>query len=276
MRSISRSMAFMSEDVLHFFEQVAALFSRLVLQDVTSVFLHPEQAGHEAPRGIFVGMPAFAAEEGKVVLAGYQGGHGTVFILPQAFIKPSCIGLDVRQDFQGGGFQSGDLPERYGVGRIAVEDFLVDIQSDADDASWMDINMPNPWNEAPLVNTDGVVWFRGSFCLPESAKGPATLCLGQIDDNDICWINGTKVGSTKGWGIHRRYAVPENILKSGENSIVVRVTDEMGGGGFLATPEQFRIEWNEGEPVNVNLSGKWKYAQGVSDEDFRHSTSNNL
>ena len=43
----------------------------------------------------------------------------------------------------------------------------------------------------------------------------------------------------------------------------------MGGGGFLATPEQFRIEWNEGEPVNVNLSGKWKYAQGVSDEDFR-------
>ena len=140
---------------------------------------------------------------------------------------------------------------------------------DADDASWMDINMPNPWNEAPLVNTDGVVWFRGSFCLPESAKGPATLCLGQIDDNDICWINGTKVGSTKGWGIHRRYAVPENILKSGENSIVVRVTDEMGGGGFLATPEQFRIEWNEGEPVNVNLSGKWKYAQGVSDEDFR-------
>lgn len=70
---------------------------------------------------------------------------------------------------------------------------------DADDASWMDINMPNPWNEAPLVNTDGVVWFRGSFCLPESAKGPATLCLGQIDDNDICWINGTKVGSTKGW-----------------------------------------------------------------------------
>ena len=129
-------------------------------------------------------------------------------------------------------------------------------EPNADDASWTTIEMPNPWNEAPLSN-------------PKSAQGPATLYLGQIDDDDICWINGTQVGSTKGWGIHRQYNVPENVWKPGENSIVVRVTDEMGGGGFLATPDKFYIEWNEDEPVSVNLSGTWKYAQGISDEDFR-------
>ena len=142
-------------------------------------------------------------------------------------------------------------------------------EPNADDASWTTIEMPNPWNEAPLSNTDGAVWFRGTFHSPKSAQGPATLYLGQIDDDDICWINGTQVGSTKGWGIHRQYNVPENVWKPGENSIVVRVTDEMGGGGFLATPDKFYIEWNEDEPVSVNLSGTWKYAQGISDEDFR-------
>ena len=44
----------------------------------------------------------------------------------------------------------------------------------------------------------------------------ATLELAMIDDNDITYVNGVKVGSTHSWNTKRKYRIPGGLLKEGK------------------------------------------------------------
>jgi sialate O-acetylesterase len=123
-----------------------------------------------------------------------------------------------------------------------------------DISDWKDMAIPNLWEDAGLPNYDGSVWFRKSFDLPDGFKGDTfNIALNQIDDYDIAWVNGVKIGETFGNRNWRNYFFPANILKPKGNVLVVRVFDAGGKGGMYSN-----AFW--GNPI---LVGQWKYKPGV-------------
>ncbi len=64
---------------------------------------------------------------------------------------------------------------------------------------WKEVSVPGLWSEEGLVSLDGVVWQTCRFTLSENYIGKeAILNLHVIDDDDITWINGQKIGETVG------------------------------------------------------------------------------
>jgi len=125
-----------------------------------------------------------------------------------------------------------------------------------DDSKWNKLNAPGIWEGQGLNGLDGVLLFRKSFNVDaDKASLPAVLELAKIDDNDITYINGVKVGATDGYNTTRKYTVPAGILKAGSNVIAVRVTDTGGGGGFHGDSP---ISITVGGKVQ-SLAGEWSY-----------------
>jgi sialate O-acetylesterase len=109
---------------------------------------------------------------------------------------------------------------------------------ETDVSEWRPIKVSgNTWEEIDdLKNYDGAVWFRTSFDLPDDFKEKNfPISLLQIDDYDIAWVNGRKIGETYGRHNHRNYTVPAEILKNKNNILVVRVFDNSGIGGFTTS-----------------------------------------
>ncbi|HEY5747820.1 MAG TPA: sialate O-acetylesterase [Chryseolinea sp.] len=122
-------------------------------------------------------------------------------------------------------------------------------------ADWKPINASgNTWeNEPDLKDHDGEVWFRTTFDLPENYRDENfNIALSQIDDYDLTWVNGVKIGETYGKHNHRNYSVPTRTLKPKGNVLVVRVFDVGGIGGFTTSPF-----W--GSKI---LLGNWLYKKG--------------
>ena len=122
-----------------------------------------------------------------------------------------------------------------------------------DVSAWKTMQVPNWWEDNGYKDFDGPMWFRKNFDLPENFKGDTfNLQLNQIDDYDITWINGKKIGEGYGNLNWRNYKVPANILKAKNNVLVVRVFDVGGHGGMYSG-----AIW--GNPI---LLGKWLYKPG--------------
>lgn len=134
---------------------------------------------------------------------------------------------------------------------------------DFTDETWKDIAVQGSWENGPLPNYDGVVWFRKTLNLPADCAGKSALLrLGAIDDRDTTWVNGTLIGATEGWQINRNYAVPAGILKPGKNVIAIRVLDTGGGGGFHTGPAPMKLEFPKSSLAAVPLGEKWKFQVG--------------
>ncbi|MDX1933799.1 MAG: sialate O-acetylesterase [Capsulimonadales bacterium] len=133
---------------------------------------------------------------------------------------------------------------------------------------WLPVTLPSPFDEAgpdELKDINGGVWFRRTFTLPpEFAGKELKLTLGPIDDVDVTFVNGVRVGATgretPNWWQHPRvYKIPAERLKPGENVLAVRVWDTEYGGGFMGKPEEMRLTV-EGDPARyVPLAGEWTF-----------------
>lgn len=132
---------------------------------------------------------------------------------------------------------------------------------------WKTMQVPEAWEDNELRHVDGLVWFSYTFTLPKGSENAnyVELSLGCIDDNDITWINGKKVGESRGYNLERRYRIEKGILKSGKNTIVVRVHDEMGGGGIYSSPDKLYIEV-DGE--RYSIGGEWLYRASVTNLEY--------
>ncbi len=130
-----------------------------------------------------------------------------------------------------------------------------------DDASWKKMLLPTLWEKAGYPNLDGIVWFRKTINIPASWAGKALqLELGPIDDNDITWFNGNKIGATDGWMDPRSYTIPGDIVKAGKNVIAIRVADTGGNGGIYGAKDALNIHLaGSSSDEAINLSGNWKY-----------------
>ena len=137
------------------------------------------------------------------------------------------------------------------------------------DSKWPELNQPQLWEQQSIGQLDGVVWLRKTVNLSETdSKKNALLELSKIDDNDITYVNGTKVGSTNQWDAKRKYPIPSGILKEGDNVIAVRVIDNGGGGGIYGDSADLKLTL-DGSPVP--LSGNWKFQV----ESVKKSTNEN-
>ncbi|UJH90813.1 sialate O-acetylesterase [Antarcticibacterium sp. 1MA-6-2] len=134
--------------------------------------------------------------------------------------------------------------------------------------NWRRINIPGYWEDQGVRDLNGVVWYRREIELPESMAGnEATVFLGRIVDADELYINGTKVGNTTYQYPQRRYDVPADLLKSGKNTFVIRVTNNSGKGGFVPD-KPYYIFTNKD---TVDLKGYWQYKVGEVFAPFDYS-----
>jgi sialate O-acetylesterase len=140
------------------------------------------------------------------------------------------------------------------------EDSAAWCRSDFDDSKWLIVSLPQRFDYDLLPRFDGVVWFRREINIPEDvARNGITLHLGRIDDFDVTYINGKKVGSTMGVGIKRDYLLKPEMLKQGKNIIAIRVLDYWERGGFLDPASEFKASSGKWEQ---SLSGDWRMTIG--------------
>ena len=126
-----------------------------------------------------------------------------------------------------------------------------------DDSNWLNINEPEAWETQELGEFDGVVWLRKHFTLlEEDIKNDLILEIPAIDDEDVTYVNGIKVGETKGWDIKRSYKIKTNTLKVGDNVIAIRVVDNGGGGGIYGDTSKLKLNIDK---KSIPLAGNWKF-----------------
>jgi sialate O-acetylesterase len=131
-----------------------------------------------------------------------------------------------------------------------------------DDSSWRVMRLPTVWERTEVGNLDGIVWFRKSVVIPAPWVGKnLALELGPVDDIDVTYVNGVKVGSHEAegqWNVKRIYQVPGSVIDSTILQISVRVIDYQGGGGIYGD-STFMMLHPEQSGDTISIAGDWKY-----------------
>jgi sialate O-acetylesterase len=138
-----------------------------------------------------------------------------------------------------------------------------------DASEWGTMDVPGYWADHELGPVNGVVWYRREIHVPASMTGkPAKLRLGRIVDADTTYVNGEVVGSVSYKYPPRIYDITSSLLRTGSNTITIRVINTAGQGGFfpdkpymLSTKEQ-----------TIDLKGPWQYKLGAVMEPLPEKT----
>ena len=131
-----------------------------------------------------------------------------------------------------------------------------DLQAPAlDDSAWRKVVVPDFWEnyDPSFRDLEGAGWFRVTFKLDGDrlqrwqAGGRAlSVRIGGIDDMDVTYLNGLKIGeTTQGQDLFRKfrlYRIPASVLREGRNVLAVRVQDNGGKGGIWRTPVEIGPE----------------------------------
>lgn len=110
-----------------------------------------------------------------------------------------------------------------------------------DDSSWLTRSLPSRWNDV------GHTYLRTRIYIPQEWKNKAiNLKIQAIDDADICYLNGIKIGATNGWDALRNYKVDPSIVKYGQENLLCMVVNNTNyGGGIYRSPSLFGVETPE-------------------------------
>lgn len=129
------------------------------------------------------------------------------------------------------------------------------------DKDWDQMQIPNYWADSSLGNVNGVVWFRREIDVPKEMVGKAAkLFMGRIVDQDFVYVNDQLIGTTGYQYPPRRYDVHADVLKEGKNTIVIRVINNSGRGGFVEDKPYFLAVGKD----TIDLKGTWKYKLGAT------------
>jgi uncharacterized protein len=133
---------------------------------------------------------------------------------------------------------------------------------------WADMQVPGNWESRGLPDFDGVVWFTRSF--DWNGASPSTLSLGTLRNFGEVWLNGQSLTPTPLAGARGAappgggrgnavptYAIPDGVVRSGKNTITVRIQNGRSDGGFLGTPDVMYLEASDSN--RLPLAGTWKY-----------------
>ena len=98
---------------------------------------------------------------------------------------------------------------------------------------------------------NGLFWYRRIVTL-DDVDLDYELTIGSIDDGDITYINGRRVGATYGALNKRNYKVPKEILHKGDNVIAMMHFDHWGGSAILGPIYLQNVRGDK-----VLLEGSW-------------------
>ena len=121
---------------------------------------------------------------------------------------------------------------------------------------WQTMKLPTVWENAGL-KMDGNVWFTRDIEIPESWKcEDLVLNLGKINDFDITWFNGKRIGRGTDVSEFRVYRIPASLVEKGKNRIAVEVLDFGNSGGLYGPAKKMNLSSGQG---SISLVGDWKY-----------------
>jgi putative membrane-bound dehydrogenase-like protein len=106
------------------------------------------------------------------------------------------------------------------------------------DDDWTVVPAPRVWSETAIGDHVGTIWLRRTIDVPANAAGrPAEIRLGIVDDSDVTFVNGVRIGATStSRNLPRQYSIPAGVLIAGSNVVAVRVSNVNGRGGFVPDP----------------------------------------
>lgn len=129
-----------------------------------------------------------------------------------------------------------------------------------DDSQWQSFKVPGYAKTQGIDFGNGSIWLRKHITLskPQLAQlnGDATLWLGAIVDGDQVYVNGQLVGQTGYMYPPRIYAVPAAMLKTGDNTIAIRITSYTNNAG-LVLDKRYALDLGAAQ---IPLAGDWRYA----------------
>jgi hypothetical protein len=146
-----------------------------------------------------------------------------------------------------------------------------------DDAAWRPIRVPGLWDEQyeeVLRDRPWTFLHRVKFHLPaELADKQWTLVLGPVQNEDSTYLNGKLIGSMGGKGApvakkdaDRKYAIPQGLLRPGENLLAVRAFAWSARGGLdqMSDPSLRRHQLKRLENVDAYLPAETvRYLHGL-------------
>jgi sialate O-acetylesterase len=130
-----------------------------------------------------------------------------------------------------------------------------------DDAGWSTLRVPGTW-QSQGHRFNGSVWLRRAVDVPREWAGkPLVLELGAVDDFDVTYWNGRRIGGigpevANAYAKIRRYPIDAELVRAGRNVIAVRVFDQWGDGGIVGPAP--RLRGPEGASGVVSLAGEWR------------------
>ncbi len=144
--------------------------------------------------------------------------------------------------------------------------------ADVDDSKWEVVTLPARFADLGH-DVQGSIWFRHEIAIgPELAGKELRLTLGPIDDDDVTYWDGVRIGATSGWTTDRVYTIPADAVKAGVAKLAVEVINGSGPGGVYGKPDQLALAPADGSAPSIPLAGAWrlKPAIDVAIPDPRH------
>jgi sialate O-acetylesterase len=138
---------------------------------------------------------------------------------------------------------------------IGLKEHWADLREST--SEWKTVSIPGGFAELGVPETPAVAWFKREVTLPDPMPtGRTMLFLGSIERMDTVYINGKLTGGSAWVENPRVYNIPPDVLKSGKNTITIRVLKTKPQGGFLAKPEDIRLTLPDN--TIIPLAGQWK------------------
>ena len=145
------------------------------------------------------------------------------------------------------------------------------ISPDFDASGWRKFWMPGYWADQGLRNLNGIFYFRKELQIPSGMNGKqAKLYIGRIIDADSVFLNGKFIGNTTYQYPPRRYVIPQGLLKTGKNILIVKVVSSSGKGGFVPDKNYFLQTASD---EKIDLRGEWTYEVGYAQPRVNRSFS---
>lgn len=134
-----------------------------------------------------------------------------------------------------------------------------------DTSNWDIMEIPGDIARGTADNCNGVFWFKKEVNIPSECLGKeAIFKMGRLVNSDSVYINGVFVGATGHQWSSRNYDIPSDLLIAGKNTIVLRLVNHSGSGGFTeGYPYQLKMD-NQ----IIEISGEWKYKLGAKMEEL--------
>lgn len=200
-----------------------------------------------------------------------------VYEIPKHLLKPdveNVIAVRVNDTGSGGGIWKGpvmaaaydavqynplalavtkewkDLVNLEGIWQFKTGEAKGTIEDIIKSSGWKSINVPGAWETQGYPDYDGIAYYKKEFKLDakkadEVKADKLIVKIGGIDDADITYLNGKRIGNDgdfppgtgSAWDRPRNYEAPKEYFNfGGKNILLIKVNDNLKDGGITQGP----------------------------------------